>query len=84
MEQQEVSAMQGATSGSQETDVEETLVEYTTEHGVSVTIVEDPDQENELDQEEDEEDEEGVVLESLPVQFQKVGRLGCCHCTCYF
>lgn len=45
-------------------------------------VEQDPELEND---EEDEDDEEDITtIEPLPVQFQKVGRLGCCHCSCYF
>lgn len=80
MEKPQVTAILGGTSSNPDTEGED--AEYA-EQTVAV-VLEDGEGDNEVEQEEEEDEEsEAVALETLPVQFQKVGRFGYCHCWCY-
>lgn len=70
----------GSTSSNPEEDAE-----YS--EPVVTEVMEDGDGDNEVEQEQEEEEDEeaeSISLEVLPVQFQKVGRFGYCHCWCCF
>lgn len=74
----------GSTSSNVEGDTEAS--EEYLEQG-SAEGMEDGDGDHDIEQdheEEEDEENESISLEILPVQFQKVGRLGYCHCWCYF
>lgn len=45
--------------------------------------MDDGEPEEEEQEETIEEQPKKITISSMPVQFQKVGRLGYCHCWCY-